>query len=177
MKEILKVGDKVKLVRITSEIQNLYKERLNKTGIITNIINHVATVKWDDGCVHPDSPYLINLEPKQFTKSNLKDHHIVVYSNGIKMLWEDCGFQNKVSQNLADGSLIEVWEFDKLVWKREEDKPIEKLLNNSANYNFSKTQNGMTKEDRRLLDSNFRELGNKINEIIDKVNELEMRNE
>lgn len=59
----------------------------------------------------------------------------------------------------------------------EENKPIEKLFDNSANYNFSKTQNGMTKEDRRLLDSNFIELGNKINEIIDKVNELEMRNE
>lgn len=55
----------------------------------------------------------------------------------------------------------------------EEKKPIEKLFDNSANYNFSKTQNGMTKEDRRLLDSNFIELGNKINEIIDKLNKLE----
>jgi len=35
---------------------------------------------------------------------------------------------------------------------------------------FRKRQNGMTSEDRRLLDSNFRELGNKINEIIDKLN-------
>ncbi len=54
----------------------------------------------------------------------------------------------------------------------EEDKPIEKLLDNSVNYNFSKTQKRMTKEDRSLLDSNFRELGNKINELVDEVNKL-----
>lgn len=51
-----------------------------------------------------------------------------------------------------------------------EDKKIRKLDFIEEN-TFSKRQNGMTSEDRRLLDSNFRELGNKLNEIIDKINE------
>ena len=51
----------------------------------------------------------------------------------------------------------------------EEDKKIRKLDFVEEN-TFSKRQNGMTSEDRRLLDSNFRELGIKINEIIDKIN-------
>lgn len=51
----------------------------------------------------------------------------------------------------------------------EEDKKIRKLDYIEEN-TFSKRQNGMTAEDRRLLDSNFRELGNKINEIIDYIN-------
>ena len=54
----------------------------------------------------------------------------------------------------------------------KEDKKIRKLDFVEEN-TFSKRQNGMTSEDRRLLDSNFRELGNKINEIIDKLNEGE----
>ena len=52
----------------------------------------------------------------------------------------------------------------------EEDKKITKLDFIEEN-TFSKRQNGMTSEDRRLLDSNFRELGNKINEIIDCLKE------
>lgn len=54
----------------------------------------------------------------------------------------------------------------------EEDKKIRKL-DFVEEYIFSKRQNEMTNEDRRLLDSNFRELGIKINEIIDKLNEME----
>ena len=51
-----------------------------------------------------------------------------------------------------------------------EDKKIRKLDFIEEN-TFSKRQNGMTSEDRRLLDSNFKELGNKINEIIDYLEE------
>lgn len=54
----------------------------------------------------------------------------------------------------------------------EEDKKIRKLDFIEEN-TFSKRQNGMTSEDRRLLDSNFIEIGNKLNEIIDKINEME----
>ena len=52
----------------------------------------------------------------------------------------------------------------------EEDKKIRKLDFIEEN-TFSKRQNGMTSEDRRLLDSNFKELGIKINEIIDYLEE------
>lgn len=53
----------------------------------------------------------------------------------------------------------------------EEDKKIRKLDFIEEN-TFSKRQKGMTNEDRRLLDSNFKEIGNKINEIIDYINEV-----
>ena len=35
-----------------------------------------------------------------------------------------------------------------------------------SRYNFSSRQNGMTQEDRRLLDSNFKTLGDTINQLI-----------
>ena len=49
----------------------------------------------------------------------------------------------------------------------EEEKKIPEKLDYCEENTFSKRQNGMTSEDRRLLDSNFKEIGNKINEIID----------
>ncbi len=62
---------------------------------------------------------------------------------------------------------VEVIGFDDII---EEDKKIRKLDFIEEN-TFSKRQNGMTNEDRRLLDSNFKELGIKINEIIDYLEE------
>ena len=104
---------------------------------------------------------------------------------------------NKIA-NGEESDIITEFEFDKKIWNFfklqdseycidgwllnqeivitkhkeiiEEDEKIRKLDFVEEN-TFSKRQNGMTSEDRRLLDSNFRELGNKINEIIDKLNE------
>jgi len=104
---------------------------------------------------------------------------------------------NKIA-NGEESDIITEFEFDKKIWNLfklqdseycidgwllnqeivitkhkeiiEEDEKIRKLDFVEEN-TFSKRQNGMTSEDRRLLDSNFRELGNKINEIIDKLNE------
>ncbi|HHX69281.1 MAG TPA: hypothetical protein GX708_14695, partial [Gallicola sp.] len=67
-------------------------------------------------------------ESKQFTKSNLKDNHIVVLRNNTKILYtkgtED-GFKKLIKHDLTHSygahlDIMEVWEFDKLVWKREE---------------------------------------------------------
>ena len=49
----------------------------------------------------------------------------------------------------------------------EEENKIPEKLDYCEENTFSIRQTGMTKEDRRLLDSNFKELGNKINSIID----------
>lgn len=49
----------------------------------------------------------------------------------------------------------------------EEKNRIPEKLDYCEENTFSKRQNGMTSEDRRLLDSNFKEIGNKINSIID----------
>ena len=58
--------------------------------------------------------------------------------------------------------------------KNEEWEEICELLNDSR-YNFSDRQNGMTKEDRRLLDSNFKTLGETINQIIKNQKYLKER--
>ena len=65
---------------------------------------------------------------------------------------------------------LETEELNNEVEIIEEDKKIRKLDFIEEN-TFSKRQNGMTSEDRRLLDSNFKELGIKINEIIDYLEE------
>ena len=49
--------------------------------------------------------------------------------------------------------------------ENDEWKDICELLDDSR-YNFSDRQNGMTQEDRRLLDSNFKTLGEIINQLI-----------
>lgn len=76
-------------------------------------------------------------------------------------------------QKELDGGYEDVDWYIYKDWLNEEIEPIEdefidikELYDNSTECNFSDRQTGMTKEDRRLLDSNFKELGNKINEII-----------
>ena len=49
--------------------------------------------------------------------------------------------------------------------ENDEWEDICELLDDSR-YNFSNRQNGMTQEDRRLLDSNFKTLGETINQLI-----------
>ena len=77
---------------------------------------------------------------------------------------------NEKEKEKMDLQIDEMWQ--ELLNEDEnikEDKKIRKLDFIEEN-TFSKRQNGMTNEDRRLLDSNFKELGNKINEIIDVIN-------
>jgi hypothetical protein len=63
-------------------------------------------------------------EPKQFTKSDLKENHIVKNRGNHKFMWGDrpTNTYNSDLTNIYDNILdiMEVWEFDKLVWKREE---------------------------------------------------------
>lgn len=56
----------------------------------------------------------------------------------------------------------------------EEDKKIYKLDWGEGNtFNRIQENSYLSRKEIELLDSNFKELGNKINEIIDKLNELE----
>lgn len=83
--------------------------------------------------------YIVDFEGlelvKQFTKSDLKDNHIVVYRSGEKYLWGNKDkdlFNNDLTHKRVEKySIKEVYEFDKLVWKREEpilDKVEKKYL-------------------------------------------------
>ena len=55
----------------------------------------------------------------------------------------------------------------------EEDKKIEKIDFCEENtFSNMKECTHLSPKERRLLDSNFKELGNKINELIDEVNKL-----
>lgn len=60
----------------------------------------------------------------QFTKSDLKDNHIVVNKKGNKQVWgnkDKSLFNNDLTSKTNDKkTIVEVYEFDKLVWKREE---------------------------------------------------------
>ncbi len=71
----------------------------------------------------------IKEESKQFTKSDLKDNHIVVQGEGSKSVWinlnHNC-FNEDLRDSYWDNDIIEVYEYDKLVWKRKE-KPVEIL--------------------------------------------------
>ena len=58
------------------------------------------------------------------------------------------------------------------IWKFEEEKEINKMIINEEFLFLNSHSGKMRKEDRRLLDSNFKEISNKINELIDAVNEL-----
>lgn len=67
----------------------------------------------------------------QFTKSDLKDNHIVIFESGHKRLWGDIAYKERYKENLShkyvdNYSINEVWEFDKLVWKREILDEVEK---------------------------------------------------
>lgn len=94
----------------------------------------------------------------------------------VEVMYKDnCLFWYNEEADLIEPIMVDTLLRIKYFEIIEEDTPIEELLDNSINYNFSKTQNGMTKEDRRLLDSNFKELGKKINEVIRKINDIESR--
>lgn len=66
----------------------------------------------------------------QFTKSDLKNNHIIKARNGNKYIWFNYQMKNRLREDLRDSywdnDIIEVYEFETLVWKREE-KPVEIL--------------------------------------------------
>lgn len=66
----------------------------------------------------------IKEETTQFTKSDLKDNHIVKNKKGNKQVWgnkDKSLFNNDLTSKTNDKkTIVEVYEFDKLVWKREE---------------------------------------------------------
>src|SRR5690606_26720304 len=54
-----------------------------------------------------------------------KDNHIVVYRSGEKYLWKDVCLKKNYTEDLIyedydNATINEVWEFETLVWKREE---------------------------------------------------------
>lgn len=63
------------------------------------------------------------LEENQFTKSDLKDNHIVVNKKGNKQVWgnkdKDLFNDCLTSKTNDKKTIVEVYEFDKLVWKRK----------------------------------------------------------
>ena len=80
--------------------------------------------------------------------------------------YECCYKSNKGKNEICELTFLNLKDEIEII---EEEKKIElpeKMIHNN-NYLFSNTQNGMTKEDRRLLDSNFKEIGDKINGILD----------
>lgn len=119
-----KVGDKVKVV-------NDWKCDYVKKGEIYTVLE-VNDYKINDyGNIRINNKnktyfYDKNLFIKYiFTKADLKDNHIVVYKGGLKKLWGDITYKEEYKENLTHNdyesfSINEVWEFNKLVWKREE---------------------------------------------------------
>ena len=64
-------------------------------------------------------------------------------------------------------------QLNDLVETSGEEKKLPEKLGYCEENTFSIRETGMTKKDRRLLDSNFKELGNKINFIIDYLESKE----
>lgn len=104
--------------------------------------------------------------PKQ-----IKDKDGIIYTYDSKT-------KDYYTNRISDDSLIDFiyqyggdtkeilnYHLEILPEENDEWEDICELLDDSR-YNFSDKQNGMTKEDRRLLDSNFKTLGETINKII-----------
>ena len=121
--------------------QNIYNHYKENTCIN---LNNLEELSFDDIGYYKNEGHktityedFIKEEPKQFTKSDLKDNHIMVLRDKTKHIWKDFDFKvtcfpnqfkefnNDLTHN-ADGKadIMEVWEFETLVWKREE-KPVE----------------------------------------------------
>ena len=108
----------------------------------------------------------IKEETNQFTKSDLKDNHIVVLRNNTKILYtkdtED-GFKKLIKHDLTHSygahlDIMEVWEFDKLVWKREQilDEVEKRWLKNfikstNIKVNYIVKYNSIIYNDREYL--------------------------
>lgn len=155
-----KIGDKVKL-------KNRRGKNWNTDGEMDKYIGKTVTIKrWgfdDDFFINDGSDWFFDFDDiesivsRQFTKSDLKDNHIVVLRNNTKILYtrdtED-GFKKLIKHDLTHSygahlDIMEVWEFDKLVWKREE-KPVEIL----------------DKEEKKWLNHFIKSTNIKVNRIV-----------
>jgi len=108
---------------------NYYNECKEETCINLNYLKELSYFDIDfsknEGYKIITYKDFIKEKSKQFTKSDLKDNHIVVYKNGNRDLWENVACKENYTENLIYKdtdifSINEVYEFDKLVWKREE---------------------------------------------------------
>ena len=72
--------------------------------------------------------------------------------------------EHNLYYKLAGGYAI-LTDIVEILEENDEWKDICELFNDSR-YKFSNKQNGMTQEDRRVLDSNFDALGETINQLI-----------
>ena len=126
-----KVGDEVKYIG-----GDYLSAKKGATGKIYKVDSDYIYIKWvrnelangqhDGGYCQM---YFELVKPKQFTKSDLKDNHIVVLRNNTKILYtkdkyED-GFKKLIKHDLTHSygahlDIMEVWEFETLIWKREE---------------------------------------------------------
>ena len=141
-----KVGDKVKVINpgnrrpiwdtymseIFPEYQKYWKDD-SETNLSTSkiylLIGSTATCSLIQD-VETKEVFIITttalelVKPKQFTNSDLKDNHIVVDKKGNKQVWgnkdKDLFHKDLTSKTNDKKTINEVWEFDKLVWKREE---------------------------------------------------------
>lgn len=142
-----KVGDKVKVINpgnrrpiwdtymseIFPEYQKYWKydsETSLSTSKIYLLIGSTATCSLIQD-VETKEVFIITttalelVKEEQFTKADLKDNHIVVYKSGKKLLWKNIYLKQIYTEDLIyegcdDVTINEVWEFNKLVWKREE---------------------------------------------------------
>ena len=150
---MFKVGDKVKVINpgnrrpmwdtymseIFPEYQKYWKynsETKLSTSKIYLLIGSTATCSLIQD-VETKEVFIITttalelVKEKQFTKSDLKDNHIVVLRDKRKSIWKDFDFKKELNNDLTysyknDLDIIEVYEFETLVWKREILDEVEK---------------------------------------------------
>jgi len=142
---MFKVGDKVKVVDIGKSYttyKDFIKENapqlLNKWEYERCLpdggsyeVKAIGKHKWGNELAiieQNNKVYIVDFKGlelvKQFTKSDLKDNHIIKARNGHKYVWSNYQNQNRLRADLRDSywdnDIIEVYEFETLVWKREE---------------------------------------------------------
>ena len=105
------------------------------------------------------APKKIKYNNKIFTFNENRNDYDNEYDKNWSFLYERLG----KTVNFVNDFLNDTVEI--LPEENDEWEDICELLDDSR-YNFSDRQNGMTQEDRRLLDSNFKALGEIINQLI-----------
>ncbi len=118
-----KVGDKVKIVKVGKEFNPHFKKYIGEIYEIKEADCNEYILDIEGGTFWQN--YELELvKPKQFTKSDLKDNHIVVNKKGNKQVWgnkdKDLFNDCLTSKTNDKKTIVEVYEFDKLIWKREE---------------------------------------------------------
>ncbi len=115
---------------------------------------------------------------KQYFDDREKDYYIYQKDNMFHRCNEEGKLGSKYQDRFLNPKILEK-KFN-IVKILEEDSEYIDYIYTSGRYFFSSIQNGMTKEDRKQLDSYFRALmlsydvmARKVNELIEKVNASE----